>query len=124
MPKTAVQLDREITAHTASKHVDAINHALYRAKDPDALAAAVRAAQKHVTAMKRVARKPPKHPGSSYFVDSSGTYDPTMYELANVLVLAKQHVRNHAYPVVATRTTQPACASDDRVSSKRWILVT
>ena len=94
MPKTAAQLDREIAVHTAGKYVDAINHALYRSKDPGALATAVRAAQKHVAAMKRIARKPPSHPGSSYFVDSSGVFDPTMYELANLLVLAKQHVRN------------------------------
>ena len=94
MPKTAAQLDREIAVHTAGNHVNAINHAMWRSKDPGELIAAVRAAQKHVAAMKRVARKPPKHPGSSSFVDSSGAFDPTMYDLVNLLVLAKQYVRN------------------------------
>jgi hypothetical protein len=44
--------------------------------------------------MKRIARKPPNHPGSSYFVDSSGAFDPKMYDLANALVEATQHVKN------------------------------
>lgn len=94
MAKTAAQLDREITAHTARKHVTAIQHAMYRSKDPDALIAAVRDAQKHVAAMKRIARKPPKHPGSSAFVDSHGDFDPKMYELVNLLVDAKKYVKS------------------------------
>ena len=94
MAKTAAQLDKEIAAITADKHVAAIHHALYRSKDPDALIAAVRDAQRHVAAMKRVARKPPKHPGSSAFVDSRGEFDPKMYELVNLLVDAKKYVKN------------------------------
>jgi hypothetical protein len=94
MVKTARQLDKEIAAITAGKYVDAIHHALYRSKDPDALIDAVRDAQKHVSAMKRVARKPPKHPGSSALVDSRGEFDPKMYELVNLLVDAKKYVKN------------------------------
>ena len=93
MAKTAAQLDREIAGITAHKHVAAIQHALYRSKAPDALIAAVRDAQRHVSAMKRVARKSPNHPGSSYFVDARGEFDPKMYELANLLVEAKKHVK-------------------------------
>ena len=92
MAKTGAQLDREIAAHAAGRHVTAIQHAMYRSKDPDTLVAAVREAQKHVAAMKRVARRPPHHPGSSYFVDSRGEFDPGMYELANLLVDAKKLV--------------------------------
>ena len=94
MAKTAAQLDKEIAAITADKHIAAIQHALYRSKNPDELVAAVSAAQKHVNAMKRVARKPPRHPGSSYFVDSRGEFDPTMYDLANLLVDARKYVKN------------------------------
>ena len=97
MAKTSAQLDREIaarTAHTADRYVDAIVHAMYRSKDPDALITAVRDAQKHVSAMKRVARRPPKHPGSSYLVDSRGDFDPKMYEFVNLLVDAKKVVKN------------------------------
>ena len=93
MAKTSAQLDKEITAITAHKHVAAIHDALYRSKNPNALIAAVREAQKHVAAMKRIARKPPKHPGSSAFVDSSGEFDPKMYELVNLLVDAKKYVK-------------------------------
>ena len=94
MAKTAAQLDREIAGITADKHVAAIHHAMHRSKDPDELVAAVRDAQRHVSAMKRVARRLPNHPGSSYFVDSRGEFDPKMYELANLLVDAKKHVKN------------------------------
>ena len=94
MAKTAAQLDKEIAAITADKHVAAIHHALYRSKDPDALVAAVRDAQRHVAAMKRFARKPPKHPGSSYLVDTRGEFDPKMYELVNLLVEAKKYVKS------------------------------
>lgn len=92
MAKTAAQLDREIT-RTAHKHVAAIYHALYGSKNPNELITAVRDAQRHVSAMKRVARKSPNHPASSYFVDSRGEFDVKMYELANLLVEAKKHVK-------------------------------
>ena len=94
MAKTAAQLDKEIAAITAGKYVNAIHHALYRSKDPDALIAAVRDAQRHVAAMKRIARRPPKHPGSSALVDSRGEFDPKMYALVNLLVDAKKYVKN------------------------------
>ena len=103
--KSFARLDREIaealtrsprhhaTVATAAPHVTAIYDAIHRTKDPDALIAAVAAAQKHVAAMKRIARKPPKHPGSSAQVDMRGEYDPAMYELVNLLVKAKEMVR-------------------------------
>lgn len=78
---------------TAAKHVEAINDAIYRAKDPDALVAAVREANKHVGAMKRLARKPPAHPGSFAGIDSSGEFDPKMGDLGNLLVQANEMVR-------------------------------
>jgi len=62
----------------------AINDALHRSKDPDALVSAVAAAQKHVAAMKRI--------GSGH-IDASGEFDPAMYELGNLLVKAKEMVR-------------------------------
>ena len=106
MAKTAVQLDREIAATlarknrrhhaaiaTATPHLEAIRAAIYQTKDPDDLIAAVSAAEKHVAVMKRLARKPPNHPGSSGGIDSSGTFDPTMYDLGNELVRAKEMVR-------------------------------
>lgn len=94
MAKTAARLDKEIAAITAGKYVDAIHHAMHRSKDPDKLIAAVRDAQRHVVAMKRIARKPPNHPGSSALVDSRGQFDPKMYELVNLLVDAKKYVKN------------------------------
>jgi len=94
MAKTAAQLDKEIATLTAGKYVAAIHHAMYRSKDPVALMNAVRDAQKHVAAMKRIARKPPKHPGSSSLVDSRGDFDPKMYELVNLLVDAKKYVKS------------------------------
>jgi len=106
MAKTAAQLDREIAAALARKkdshhatiatavpHLDAIRNAIYRTKDPDDLIAAVRAAEEHVAAMKRLARKSPNHPGASYSIDSSGEFDPAMYDLGNDLVRAKEMVR-------------------------------
>lgn len=105
MAKTAAQLDREIAQAlgrkhqaqhhaavlTAAPHVAAINDAIYRSKDPDALIAAVQAARKHKAAMKRIARK--AHPGASGHVDSSGEFDSAMYDLANLLVKAEEMVR-------------------------------
>jgi hypothetical protein len=112
MAKTAAQLDREIaqtlgrkqsghhaTVLTAAPYVDAIQAAIYRTKDPDALITAVREANKHVAAMKRLARKlfRAKHPGSklsgSYGINSSGEFDPAMNDLGNELVRAKELVR-------------------------------
>lgn len=97
MAKTAAQLDREIAAALARKkdprhatvatavpHVAAINDAIYRTKDPDALVAAVAAAQKHVAAMRRI---------RSGHIDASGEFDPAMYDLSNLLVKAKEMVR-------------------------------
>lgn len=98
MAKTAAQLDREIadvlggrrarshhaTVANASPYVEAINDAMYRSKDPDALIAAVAAAKKHVAAMKRI--------GSGH-IDASGAFDPAMYDLANLLVKANEMVR-------------------------------
>lgn len=96
MAKTAAQLDKEIAqalgrgrrhhaaVATAAPHVEAINEAIYRTNDPDALAAAVAAAKKHVAAMKKV--------GSGH-IDASGQFDPSMYELANLLVKANEMVR-------------------------------
>ena len=90
---------------TAAPHVDAIYHALYQSKDPDALIAAVRAAQKHAAAMKRVTK------GRGGHVDSRGEFDAKMYELANLLVAAKQRVKNiktsrrtGRYPKATSRT--------------------
>ena len=94
MAKTSAQLDKEIATITADKYVAAINHAMHRSKDPNALITAVRDAQRHVAAMKRVARKPPRHPGSSMLVDSRGEFDPKMYELVNLLVDAKKYVKS------------------------------
>lgn len=84
MAKTSAQLDKEIAVHTAGKYVDAINDAIYRTKDPEALIAAVAAAQKHAAAMKRI--------GSGH-IDSGGAFDPALYELGNLLVKAKEMVR-------------------------------
>jgi hypothetical protein len=95
--KRPAQLDHEIaealarsrrrhhaTVVTAAPHVAAINDAIYRTKDPDALVEAVAAAQKHVAAMKRI--------GSGH-IDAGGEFDPAMYELGNLLVKAKEMVR-------------------------------
>jgi len=79
-----------IGVQTAAKHVKAILDAIYRSKDPDALLTAVSAATKHVTAMKRVARK---FGGVSRLLDSSGAFDPQMSDLNNMLVGAKEMVR-------------------------------
>ena len=98
MAKTSAQLDREIaralarrrgrrhhaTVATAAPHVAAIEEAIYRSKDPDALVEAVRAADKHISAMRRV--------GSGH-VDASGQFDPAMYELGNLMVKAREMVR-------------------------------
>lgn len=96
MGKTATQLNREIadalgrgrhnhaTVATAEPYVAAINDAIYRSKDPDALVAAVTAAKKHVAAMRRVGRG---------YVDSRGEYDPALADLANLLVKASEMVR-------------------------------
>jgi len=97
MRKTAVQLDREISAAlgrylhhnhaavaTAAPHVEAINAALYSTRDPDALITAVEAAKEHVAAMRRI--------GSGH-IDASGKFDPAMYDLWNLLVKANEMVR-------------------------------
>lgn len=99
--KSPAQLDAEIaralkpksTTKNAKPHVDAIHHAIYASKDPKALVAAVDAANKHAARMKKIARKPPNHPGSSALVDESGNYDASMYELANLLVDANARVK-------------------------------
>jgi hypothetical protein len=110
MAKTRVQLDRDIaqvlgrkrshaTVLTAAPYVEALHDAIYRTKDPDALIVAVREAQEHVAAMKRLARKlfRATHPGSklsgSYMIDASGEFDPKMGDLGNLLVAAKEMVR-------------------------------
>lgn len=120
MAKTSAQLDREIAqalgrmrparagrhhaaVQTAAPHVEAIKDAMYRSQDPDALIAAVAAANKHRAAMQRLARKQyvadhPEDrdkPGLRYsaFHDSSGEYDESMYELGNLLVKANEMVR-------------------------------
>lgn len=98
------QYEETTGVRSAAKHVEAIKDAIYRSKDPEALIAAVSAANKHVGAMKRAARKAfvSKHPeyqdqpgirGSS-LTDSSGTYDEKMYELSNLLVDAKKMVKS------------------------------
>jgi len=98
MAKTSAQLDREIanalggrrdrrhhaTVATAAPYVEAINEAMYRTKDPDALINAVAAAKKHVAAMRRI--------GTGH-IDASGAFDPAMYDLANLLVKANEMVR-------------------------------
>ncbi len=61
-----------------------------RDKNPVAFADAVKRADDHIKAMKRLARKPPKHPGSSYMMDSSGEYDHDMYTLGNLMVDARK----------------------------------
>lgn len=70
-----------------------IHDAIYKSKDPAKLRAAVADANRHVSAMKRAARRAPKHPGSSYYVDSRGNYDPQMYSLVNTLVDARKRVQ-------------------------------
>jgi hypothetical protein len=75
---------RHATVANATPHVEAINEALYRTKDPDALIAAVAAAKKHVAAMRRI--------GSGH-IDARGEFDPAMYELRNLLVKANEMVR-------------------------------
>lgn len=75
----------DLTARTADRYLEAINDAIYRSKDPDALIAAVGAANKHRGAMKR------RH-GSSV-VDSSGEFDPAAQDLGNLLVKANEMVR-------------------------------
>ncbi|HSX22837.1 MAG TPA: hypothetical protein VLE97_08710 [Gaiellaceae bacterium] len=117
MAKTSAQLDREIaqalrqkrssrhhaTVLTAAPHVEAIKDAIYRTKDPEALVAAVKAANQHRANMRRLARRKfvadnPEYkdrPGLRYSAqtDSSGEYDPAMYELGNLLVAANEMVR-------------------------------
>jgi hypothetical protein len=113
MRKTGSQLDREIAERlgsrrghaavaTAAPYVSAIEHAIYRSKDPDALIAAVKDAQKHAAAMKRV--------GSGY-VDASGQYDPSMYALANLLVKAKEMVRRLKIQRKTGRVSKPSRAT-------------
>lgn len=70
---------------TAHRHVDAIKDAIYKTKDPDALIVAVSDANKHRALLKRL--------GLSGHADSSGAYDPAMYELGNLLVAANEMVR-------------------------------
>lgn len=70
----------DLTARTADLHIEAIRNA-YLGGNSDALIAAVRAANKHAKAMK----------GHS---DSSGSFDASMYELANLLVDANKSVKN------------------------------
>jgi hypothetical protein len=92
--KSAAQLDKEIAAslvQTAQKHVDAINDAIYRSKDPEALLAAVSEAKKHIATMARLQKKRGK---SGVQVDSSGEFDPYMYELGNLMVSANERVKN------------------------------
>lgn len=98
MAKTATQLNKEIahvlersrvrghhaTVATAAPHVEAINEAVYRSRQPEALITAVSAAKKHVAAMRRL--------GSGH-IDASGEFDPSMYELVNLLVKANEMVR-------------------------------
>lgn len=74
----------------AKPFVDDIEHAVYKSKNPDALLSAVKNAEVHIKAMKKIARKPPKHPGSCALVDSSGEYDPHMYTLVNLMVDARK----------------------------------
>lgn len=113
MPKTTIQLDREIAAAlgryrrrshhaevaTAAPHVEAINAALYPAVDPDALFAAVAAAKKHVAAMRRV--------GSGH-IDASGKFDPAMYDLRNLLVKADELVRRIKIQRKTGRSPRPS----------------
>lgn len=98
MAKTAAQLNKEITSvlkrrrshshhpmvATADPYVEAINEAIYRNPDPDALIDAVSAAKKHVAAMRRI---------GSGRIDASGKFDPAMYELMNLLIKANEMVR-------------------------------
>jgi hypothetical protein len=72
---------------TAGRYVEAINDAIYRSLDPDALIAAVKAAKQHQKAMRRLAGP------SGGGVDSSGAFDPTFYELSNLLIKAEEMVR-------------------------------
>jgi len=88
---------------SAARHVEAINDAIYRSKDPDALIAAVKGAHKHVAAMKRLAHKlfVAEHPEyrdrpgplGFYGIDSRGDFDPAMGDLGNLLVKADEMVR-------------------------------
>jgi hypothetical protein len=98
MVKTAAQLNSEIAnvlkrrhgrnyhaiVATAAPYVEAINEAIYRSHNPEELISAVSAAKKHVAAMRRI--------GSGH-IDSSGEFDPALYELMNLLVKANEMVR-------------------------------
>ena len=84
-PALRDQFFQHLGVRTAHRHVDAINDAINRTKDPDALIAAVHEAQKHKNATKRL--------GLSGGADSSGAYDPASYVLGNLLVKAEEMVR-------------------------------
>jgi hypothetical protein len=75
----------DLTARTGERYVEAINNAIYRDKDPDALIEAVKAAKKHVTATKKL---------GSGFRDTSGSYDDSRYTLQNLLVDAEKSVKH------------------------------
>lgn len=77
---------------SAKSIVDRIQSAL-RSDQPDALPAAAAIAETHIKAMRRIARKPPKHPGSSYQIDASGNYDPHMYDLGNLMVEVRERLK-------------------------------
>ena len=95
MAKTTSQLNKEVahilkrrhihaTVATGAPYVEAINDAIYRSHNSDQLLAAVGSANKHVSAMRRI--------GSGH-IDASGSFDPAMYELMNLLVKANEMVR-------------------------------
>lgn len=84
-PAIRDQFFQRLGVRTAHRHVDAINDAINRTKDPDALIAAVHEAKKHKNAIKRL--------GFSGGTDSSGFYDPASYDLGNLLVKAEEMVR-------------------------------
>lgn len=63
----------DLTARTSDRYIEAINDALYQTKDPDALIAAVKAANKHVA--------------------TKQDDDDSRYDLVNLLVKAKEMVR-------------------------------
>jgi hypothetical protein len=72
------QFEDYVGLRTAAKHIEAINDAIYRSKDEDALIAAVREAKKHRAWAQRTADR---------------EFDPKLYDLGNLLVAAEEMVR-------------------------------
>lgn len=75
-----------MTYINAQPFLDALRDAIHRSKDSDVLIAATKAANAHMTAMRKISK------GGGY-VDSAGGFDPAAYDLGNLLVKANEMVR-------------------------------